>query len=103
MNKITFDDSNALTFFDSNIYNNVKKDFAIAKKMLDDKNGLGNDFLGWLDLPNNYDNNDLHQIKNIAAKIRNNSDVLIVVGIGGSYLGSKAAIDMLNNRMGLNY
>ncbi|MCF0146815.1 MAG: glucose-6-phosphate isomerase [Clostridium sp.] len=59
--------------------------------------GAGNDFLGWLDLPINYDKNEFERIKNAAEKIKKNSDALIVIGIGGSYLGPRAAIEMLNN------
>ena len=59
--------------------------------------GSGNDFLGWLDLPVNYDKNEFERIKNAAEKIKKNSDALIVIGIGGSYLGPRAAIEMLNS------
>ncbi len=59
--------------------------------------GAGNDFLGWLDLPINYDRNEFERIKNAAEKIKKNSDALIVIGIGGSYLGPRAAIEMLNS------
>ncbi|MDU5107020.1 glucose-6-phosphate isomerase [Clostridium sp.] len=59
--------------------------------------GAGNDFLGWLDLPINYDKNEFERIKNSAEKIKKNSDALIVIGIGGSYLGPRAAIEMLNS------
>ena len=59
--------------------------------------GAGNDFLGWLDLPINYDKNEFERIKNAAEKIKKNSDALIVIGIGGSYLGPRAAIEMLNS------
>lgn len=59
--------------------------------------GAGNDFLGWLDLPVNYDKNEFERIKNAAEKIKKNSDALIVIGIGGSYLGPRAAIEMLNS------
>lgn len=59
------------------------------------KEGLGNDFLGWLDLPNCYDKEEFLRIKKAALKVRANSDVLVVVGIGGSYLGARSAIEML--------
>lgn len=59
------------------------------------KNGAGNDFLGWIDYPLNYDQEEYQRIKNAANKIRNNSDVLVVIGIGGSYLGAKAIIEAL--------
>jgi len=68
-----------------------------AHKMLRDKTGPGNDFLGWIDLPINYDKLEFERIKKSAEKIRSNSQVLIVIGIGGSYLGARAAIEMLTH------
>ncbi|CYX40384.1 TPA: glucose-6-phosphate isomerase [Streptococcus suis] len=59
--------------------------------------GAGAEMLGWLDLPENYDKEEFARIKQAAAKIQADSDVLVVIGIGGSYLGAKAAIDFLNN------
>jgi len=66
-----------------------------AHKMLTDKTGAGNEFLGWIDLPLNYDKLEFEKIKKAAKKIRSNSEALIIIGIGGSYLGSRAAIEML--------
>lgn len=97
MDKITFDYSNIINNLDNKIFDDTKVDFEKAHIMLDNKSGLGNDYLGWLDLPNNYNDSDFEKINKCATKIRDDSDVLIVVGIGGSYLGSKAAIDMLTN------
>lgn len=68
-----------------------------AKKKIEDGTGAGNDFLGWVRLPENYDKEEFARIKECAEKIRSNSDVLVVVGIGGSYLGARAAIEMLNS------
>ena len=68
-----------------------------AHDTLHNKSGAGSDFLGWLDLPVNYDKEEFARIKNAAERIKNNSEVLIVIGIGGSYLGARAAIEMLNN------
>ncbi len=68
-----------------------------AHKMLHQGTGLGSDFLGWVDLPINYNKEEFARIKKAAEKIRKNSDVLIVIGIGGSYLGSRAAIEMLSH------
>ena len=76
--------------------NSYKKSASHAEKMLKDKKGLGNDFLGWLDLPVKTDKSDLDAIKNKAEEIRKNSDVFISIGIGGSYLGPKAAIEFLS-------
>lgn len=68
-----------------------------AHKTLHEKTGAGNDFLGWVDLPVNYDKEEFGRIKKAAEKIRQDSEVLIVIGIGGSYLGARAAIEMLNH------
>ena len=65
--------------------------------MLHEKTGAGNDFLGWVNLPEEYDKEEFSRIKKAAEKIRSNSDVLIVIGIGGSYLGARAAIEMLQH------
>ena len=74
-----------------------------AHNMLHNKTGPGSDFLGWVDLPENYDKAEFARIKAAAAKIRSDSDVLIVIGIGGSYLGSKAALDFLGESFGSLY
>lgn len=70
---------------------------AAADELINNKNGLGNDFLGWVDLPENYDKEEFERIKSAATKIRNDSDILIVIGIGGSYLGARAAIEFLHS------
>ena len=62
-----------------------------------DKNGAGNDFLGWLDLPVDYDKEEFTRIQKAAAKIQSDSEVLVVIGIGGSYLGARAAIEFLRH------
>ena len=69
----------------------------VAHQMLEEKTGLGNDFLGWVALPENYDKEEFLRIKKAAKKIQEQSEVLIVIGIGGSYLGAKAMIDMLHS------
>ena len=68
-----------------------------AHKLLTEKSGAGNDYLGWVNLPYDYDKNEFEKIKQAALKIQNNSDVLIVIGIGGSYLGARAAIQLLGS------
>lgn len=75
----------------------IAPEIAAAHKTLHDKSGLGNDKLGWLDLPTNYDKEEFTRIKAAAAKIKENSDVFIVIGIGGSYLGARAAIEFLTS------
>ena len=72
----------------------------LANKMLNEKSGAGNDFLGWVDLPFDYDKEEFARIKAAAKKIQSNSEVLIVIGIGGSYLGGRAALEFIN---GSNY
>ncbi|GAA0733222.1 glucose-6-phosphate isomerase [Clostridium oceanicum] len=74
-----------------------------AHNMLHDKKGAGNDFLGWIDLPINYDKEEFSRIKKAAEKIKNNSEALIVIGIGGSYLGARAAIEMLSHTFHNNF
>ncbi|MDU7441798.1 MAG: glucose-6-phosphate isomerase, partial [Clostridium sp.] len=68
-----------------------------AHDKLHNGTGAGNDFLGWIDLPVNYDKDEFERIKKSAEKIQSDSEVLIVIGIGGSYLGARAAIEMLTN------
>ncbi len=75
----------------------LKKPIVEAHKMLHDKTGAGSDFLGWVDYPVNYDKEEFARIKKAAEKIRKNSEVFVVIGIGGSYLGSKAAIEALSH------
>ncbi len=70
-----------------------------AHRTIHEKSGPGNDFLGWLDLPVDYDREEFTRIRKAAQKIRSNSQVLIVVGIGGSYLGARAAIELLHSQM----
>ena len=70
-----------------------------ACEMLDNKTGPGSDFLGWADLPVNYDKAEFERIKKAAEKIKSDSDVLIVIGIGGSYLGARAAIEALRSSL----
>lgn len=96
INNISLDYKKALPFFDEAELANMKAEVKTAHDMLHNKTGAGNDFLGWVDLPENYDKEEFARIKKAAEKIRSNSDVLIVIGIGGSYLGAKAAIDFLN-------
>ncbi len=76
---------------------NIKAEAELAAKTLSDRSGAGNDFLGWVELPTNYDKEEFARIKAAAEKIRKNSDVLIVIGIGGSYLGARAAIEFLKS------
>ncbi|MBQ7901541.1 MAG: glucose-6-phosphate isomerase [Clostridia bacterium] len=92
---ISFDYSKANKFISEEEIRNMEEITNTAADILMTKRGAGNDFLGWIDLPVNYDKDEFARIKKAADKIRSDSKVLVVVGIGGSYLGAKAAIDML--------
>ena len=95
--EVTFDYSKAAGFISAEEVKNMKASVMCAKEMLLAKNGAGNDFLGWIDLPVNYDKEEFDRIKKAAVKIQSDSDVLLVVGIGGSYLGARAAIEFLTH------
>ena len=95
MSKITIDYSK--TGVQSHEVEYFKEQIAVAHKMLHEKTGAGNDFLGWVDLPVDYDQDEFARIQKAADKIKNDSDVLIVIGIGGSYLGARACIDALSH------
>jgi len=94
---ISFDYSKALQFVSQEEMDNMKSITENAAKTLHEGSGAGNDFLGWINLPENYDKAEFERIKKAAAKIQSDSEVLVVVGIGGSYLGARAAIEMLTN------
>lgn len=93
--KITIDYKNVLKFITEKEIAQNKQATLDAKKILLNKEGLGNDFLGWIEYPLNYDQEEFANIKKAAAQIRTESDVLVVIGIGGSYLGAKAVIEAL--------
>ncbi len=84
MSKITFDYSKAASFVKDNEVESMKKLALDAKEVLVGKTGAGNDFLGWIDLPVNYDKEEFARIKKAAEKIQSDSEVLLVIGIGGS-------------------
>lgn len=97
MSKVTFDYSKAASFIQEHEVESMKKLALDAKELLVSKQGAGNDFLGWIDLPVNYDKEEFDRIKKAAAKIQGDSEVLLVIGIGGSYLGARAAIEFLRH------
>lgn len=97
MSKVTFDYSKATGFISDADIQNMKEKTLAARDVLISRNGAGNDFLGWIDLPIDYDKDEFDRIKAAAAKIQNDSEVFIVIGIGGSYLGARAAIDFLRH------
>ncbi len=92
---IKLDVSQTKQFVDAKLVEELKKEVVSAHKVLRSKSGAGNDFLGWLDLPVDYDKEEFARIKAAAKKIQKQSDVLVAIGIGGSYLGAKSAIEML--------
>lgn len=96
MNKVTFSYENAGKFIKDNEMTMMKRLVLQAKEDLLSRTGPGNDFLGWIDLPEQYDREEFARIQAAAEKIRNDSEVLVVIGIGGSYLGSRAAVSFLN-------
>lgn len=95
--KIAFDYSKAASFVSAEEVGYMKKLTLDAKEQLVAKTGAGNDFLGWIDLPVDYDKEEFARIKAAAKKIREDSEVLLVIGIGGSYLGARAAIEFLSH------
>lgn len=97
MSKVTFDYSKAASFIADHEVENIKKSVLEAKEVLVSKSGAGNDFLGWIDLPVDYDKEEFSRIKKAAEKIQSDSEVLLVIGIGGSYLGARAAIEFLRH------
>ncbi|NMA90416.1 MAG: glucose-6-phosphate isomerase [Amphibacillus sp.] len=97
MTHVRFEYDKALPFFGQHELDYLKEPVKLAHEMVHNKTGAGNDFLGWVDLPENYDKEEFDRIKKAAEKIKTDSDVLLVIGIGGSYLGARAAIDMLNH------
>ncbi len=84
-------------FVGENEYKALAPQVKLAHEMLHNGTGLGNDFIGWVDLPTNYDKEEFARIKEAAKRIQANSQVFIVIGIGGSYLGARAAIEFLKS------
>lgn len=97
MSKFRFDYSKAGSFFAEHELTYLRDFVKVAHHSLHEKTGAGSDYLGWIDLPVNYDQEEFSRIEKAAEKIRNDSDVLLVIGIGGSYLGARAAIEMLQH------
>ena len=95
--KITFDYSKAIGFIGENEIAPMEKLVQDAREVLVSRTGAGNDFLGWIDLPVDYDKEEFGRIQKAAEKIKSDSEVLVVIGIGGSYLGARAAIEFLRH------
>jgi glucose-6-phosphate isomerase len=97
MTHVRFDYSNALTFFNEHEITYLRDFVKVAHQSIHEQTGAGSDYLGWVDLPTNYDKEEFARIQKSAEKIKSDSDILLVIGIGGSYLGARAAIEMLNH------
>lgn len=97
MGKIKLDLSKVYKFVSKEEIDSMEMEISNASKILTEKTGEGSDFLGWLNLPTSYDREEFERIKKASKKIKDDSDVFIVVGIGGSYLGARAAIEMLSH------
>lgn len=97
MGHIQFDYSKIGKFVQEHEISNLQQQVTTADSMLRNGTGAGSDYLGWINLPKDYDKEEFARIKEAAKKIQNESEVLVVLGIGGSYLGAKAALDFLNH------
>lgn len=97
MTHINFSYQHALDFLNKEELDNLSEFVSVAHQAIHNKTGPGSDFLGWVELPENYDKEEYSRIKAASEKIKKDSDILLVIGIGGSYLGAKAALEMLNH------
>ncbi|MDT2756220.1 glucose-6-phosphate isomerase [Enterococcus asini] len=97
MAHIKFDYSKVAPFVNEHELGYMQSQVTAAHDLLRNGTGAGSDYIGWVDLPTNYDKEEFDRIKAAAKKIQSDSEVLVVIGIGGSYLGARAAIDFLNN------
>jgi len=97
MNHIDFDWQGATNFIGKHELENIRNQVVAAAKVVKEKSGPGKEFLGWEELPNNYDKEEFVRIQKASKRIQDQSDILVVVGIGGSYLGAKAAIEFLSH------
>ena len=96
---IRFDDKHLASFVSAHELENIAPQVKTAHDLLVSRTGPGNDFLGWIDLPVDYDKDEFVRIKKAAEKIKKDSEVLIVIGIGGSYLGARAVIEALKSTL----
>ena len=94
---VRLNDKHVQQFIRNEEYSAIAPQIAAAADMLHSKSGAGSDFTGWVDLPVDYDKDEFARIKKAAEKIKSNSEVFVVIGIGGSYLGARAAIEFLRS------
>ncbi len=99
MSHFKFDYSMAADFYDGESFNKLLKEAGDAEEKLHSGSGAGSGFTGWLNLPDNYERYEIEKIKETAAEIREKADSLIVIGIGGSYLGARSAIEALDDQL----
>lgn len=97
LNGVSFEYTNAKQFISEEEMQMMSRIIEDSQKVLMDGSGAGNDFIGWVDLPVNYDKEEFSRIQKAAEKIKKDSEVLVVIGIGGSYLGARAAIEALRH------
>ena len=95
--KVTFDYSKAMTFIKEHEIDSMKEIVGNARDILVGGTGAGNDYIGWVNLPLDYDKEEFARIQKAVEKIKSDSEVLVVIGIGGSYLGARAAIEFLRH------
>ena len=94
---IKLNDKFVKNFIDADAYKAIEAEALAAYKTVAQRDGAGNDFLGWVDLPVDYDKEEFVRIKNAAERIKKSCDVFIAIGIGGSYLGARAAIEFVKS------
>ena len=94
---LNLNDKYVKKFIKENEFSEISPLVETVHNLIHNKNGAGSDFLGWVELPSNYDKEEFERIKQSSEKIKNNSDVLVIIGIGGSYLGARAVIEALNS------
>lgn len=94
---VTLSDKHLKEFISDEEYTSIAPQIKAAHELLHNKTGLGNDYIGWVDLPVDYDKDEFAEIKKAAEKIKSDTDVFVVIGIGGSYLGARAAIEFLKS------
>lgn len=97
MSHITLNDSYAKSFIEQGELDQIKEEIRSAHERLHTKAGAGNKFLGWLDYPQTFDKSEFDKVKRVAKEIQQHSDILVVIGVGGSYLGARATIDLLTH------
>lgn len=97
MAHITVDDQYTKSFISELEFEKINKKINDAHKQLQNKTGAGKEYLGWFDYPYTFDQKEFEKIKQIAAQIKQQSDIFIVVGVGGSYLGARATIELLSH------